>query len=488
MTRRHRSHTRARLAALPLAIAAGGCQDYIFEQQCPASVTEAEANFSVVEPVPVDIVFVIDNSGSMRDEQENLARNFDRFIDVIAGSSLNYRLAVVTTDLGDQLDQPTAGPEWAGFVDPVVDQSNPTRVVDFSDRSGCRRLDTVQHGCFRPASGNRWLDSERDSARAIVDAFAGEASQVGTCGSGAERGTEAMLAALENTQPGRCNEGFLRDEANLVVVFVTDEDDFGADAPSNIIARIGQYKPIEQVRVALIGAVVDNAPSSCRAGPDGGAISTCGSLCDQGRPAAIDMGPCPREGCPTYFTCTSYMGNARCVNQAFVNWDPAPSGFGCDSCSAYAVADCCAADVGASSYVDFALALEREVAAQNPEVDETQCLGGEGRRPACLIDSICQTEFAKTLERIARDLVVVTTFPLDPPASYPPGVVVRLVGGRYADAPRELTQGEDFTVSSDGTEIELRSADLLPRDDEELEILFVVENEIEAEPRGACVE
>ena len=54
-------------------------------------------------PTPTDILFVVDNSGSMADEQENLAQNFDQFIQQIAGAG-DYRIAVVTTDL--RLNEP----------------------------------------------------------------------------------------------------------------------------------------------------------------------------------------------------------------------------------------------------------------------------------------------------------------------------------------------------------------------------------------------
>ena len=51
----------------------------------------------------VDILWVVDNSGSMKPYQENLARNFDRFIQqFIAGNELiDFRMAITTTDAAD---------------------------------------------------------------------------------------------------------------------------------------------------------------------------------------------------------------------------------------------------------------------------------------------------------------------------------------------------------------------------------------------------
>src|SRR5262245_11439832 len=45
----------------------------------------------------IDVLFVIDNSGSMGQEQTNLIANFPAFISVLDQSGLDYRVAVTTT-------------------------------------------------------------------------------------------------------------------------------------------------------------------------------------------------------------------------------------------------------------------------------------------------------------------------------------------------------------------------------------------------------
>ena len=45
----------------------------------------------------MDLLFVIDNSGSMQQEQTNLIANFPTFISVLDASGLDYRVAVTTT-------------------------------------------------------------------------------------------------------------------------------------------------------------------------------------------------------------------------------------------------------------------------------------------------------------------------------------------------------------------------------------------------------
>ena len=66
---------------------------------------------SMVEPPPpppgdggsqvgcsgIDVLFVIDNSGSMQQEQDNLVANFPQFVSVLEASGLDYRIGVTTT-------------------------------------------------------------------------------------------------------------------------------------------------------------------------------------------------------------------------------------------------------------------------------------------------------------------------------------------------------------------------------------------------------
>lgn len=481
-----RGATLALALLTPTPLSPVGCQDYLFEVKCPEAVTENRISQPIVGSLPVDILFVIDNSGSMADEQENLVRNFDRFVDVIAGGNLDYRLAVVSTDLGQNASAIEDGPESTGTRGLVVD-GGVYRTVDNTDISACTTLDDVRHGCFRPANGNPWLDSQRDSPQEVIAGFS-ESARVGSCGSGFERGTSAMITALENTAPGECNEGFLRPEANLVVIIVSDEDDYDPAATPELLARLGAVKPLGQVRLALIGAVVDGAPSTCRTGVDGQARADCGSLCtEQPQPEVMDGGSC-QGGCPPFFVCRSLSGQPRCVNLSSIRWEPSFSGSGCDSCTSYAVETCCAADVGAQAYVDFALAFEQAVTSTNTDLEVTQCRASSSARTSCLLDSICQSEFADTLERIAEDLVVQSEFILAPPASYPPGVLVRIEGGRFADMPRTLEQGVDYTISPAGDRVRIVSADLVPRADESLDIVYVNEVEIPVDPGSPCAD
>src|SRR5436190_21216870 len=73
----------------------------------PAPLLDKTNNGSWIEApkLALDIVFLVDDSGSMKDKQANLLRNFPRFMRVLEdavpdGETLDAHVAVVSSDLG----------------------------------------------------------------------------------------------------------------------------------------------------------------------------------------------------------------------------------------------------------------------------------------------------------------------------------------------------------------------------------------------------
>lgn len=151
----------------------------------------------------VDFLFVIDSSGSMADEQQHLINAFDGFISGIQDqlAQQSYHVGVISTDayFGNEL-----GCQQVGAL---VTQ---TAGAD-SSASTC------------PFPANRRFATEADDLSSLFAC----AGQLGTDGSGDERPIDAISAALSPgmNAPGACNEGFLRDDALLVIVLITDEED-----------------------------------------------------------------------------------------------------------------------------------------------------------------------------------------------------------------------------------------------------------------------
>lgn len=158
------------------------------------------------ECTKVDILFAIDNSGSMGGEQANLIAAFPGFVTGIQEAlqfAESYHIGVVTSD--------SYGPNEAGCQG----------VGDLVTQTG--GADSSNGPCGPYSSGYRWFDNTEPD---LASTFAC-AAQVGTDGSGDEEQVHGLLRATdaERNAPGACNDGFLRDDALLVVVLITDEED-----------------------------------------------------------------------------------------------------------------------------------------------------------------------------------------------------------------------------------------------------------------------
>lgn len=453
--------------ALAASLSAAACQDYVFEQKAVSKVKETTVVKPGATPIPADILFIVDNSGSMADDQDNLARNFDAFINELVGAG-DYQIGIVTTDL-ESTNNMNQAAEIGGRAE-FGFSATPPNVLSSFNRDSCAPLNPrLEHGCFLGNAMNRVITSKMPK-QTQIDAFKTNV-RVGSCGSGNEQGLEAMKLALNQSIGTQgCNANFLRPGANLVVVIVTDEEDCRAENgqcvgnPPAVASYIEELKRLKggslsSVRLAaIVGAVNDpqtgwNA-SRCRIG--GGA--NCGSTCMNMPPAGSHTPGC-RARPATCNAQTEYCdtANDRCESRALQYWDY------CYWCSYYNTADCCSAVPG-SRYVNFLKQFERELAQVDNTITETGCRRQQGKRIGCLIDSICQENFNDTLAAIARDLVVTTDYVLDPPASYPQGVTVK-VGGV------PLVYGVDFDISADGTRLTIKGA-RTPKPGEDVEIYY----------------
>jgi hypothetical protein len=160
----------------------------------------------------VDFLYIVDNSASMADKQQNLARSFEGFTRIVQetlGTS-DHQIMVVDTDdmnIGDELVLAETGAEPDGCTGML---GAGLVMGELGMRCGIR-------------GNQRFL---KDNQPNLAEAFSCLA-QVGTLGDVDERPMDALLAAtgaVENDL-GDCNQGFLRDDAVLVVTLITDEED-----------------------------------------------------------------------------------------------------------------------------------------------------------------------------------------------------------------------------------------------------------------------
>lgn len=159
------------------------------------SSSEQYQQASTYVPRKLDVLFVVDNSGSMSSSQASLAANFPSFINFFKTKGYNFKIAVTTTDAyyGDQ------------FIS-----------------SGCSLCNLAQTQ-FRSTNTPPLyvIDSTTPSLESV---FANNVN-VGTGGSGDERAFSSFKASLNSS----LNTGFHRSDAYLSVVIISDEDDFSHD-------------------------------------------------------------------------------------------------------------------------------------------------------------------------------------------------------------------------------------------------------------------
>ena len=84
---------RAQLCGIALLLGIGfGCQEYGYSSNIKVDVFHQRTRNAV------DMLIVVDNSCSMVEEQDNLAKNFETLIDTFAAADVSWQLAVTTTD------------------------------------------------------------------------------------------------------------------------------------------------------------------------------------------------------------------------------------------------------------------------------------------------------------------------------------------------------------------------------------------------------
>jgi hypothetical protein len=173
----------------------------------------------------MDILFVVDNSGSMTQEQANLATNFPGFISVLDAAELDYRVGITTTgmDYDYAID--------IGFG-PIP-----------SSQSGGDNGELLQ----RCNMQRRWVEAADPTASTDFAC----AAEVGANGPASEMPLAAMRAAFDERIADGTNTGFLREDALLAVVILTDENDcsyeqsvtfpFGAGLCDSMMEPVGNY-------------------------------------------------------------------------------------------------------------------------------------------------------------------------------------------------------------------------------------------------------
>jgi hypothetical protein len=170
----------------------------------------------------VDILFVIDNSGSMDTHQANLARNIENFTSLFRQQSiLDFNIGVISSDTGNGRGR----------------LHGTTRIVNKLTPNG--------------------------------DAVLKSNIMMGTGGSGYEAFFDPLKLALSNPNLNDWNRGFIRTKSFLAVIFITDAEDQSSDDAQETFNFLVDLKNKDPRKVLSYGVIVPSGVTNCTRDPIG---------------------------------------------------------------------------------------------------------------------------------------------------------------------------------------------------------------------------
>jgi hypothetical protein len=168
-------------------------------------------------PTQVDILLVVDDSCSMADEQDKLSEGFDEFVEFFDVADVDYQIGIITTDM------------------------------ESSDAQG--RL--------VGSASDRVIRRETPDASEVFRNHV----RVGTLGSAFERGFDTAEKALTDHIDGH-NEGFIRDDALLSIIFVSDEEDASVAPVNTMVSAFREVKGADRRDAFNASALVGLDPET----------------------------------------------------------------------------------------------------------------------------------------------------------------------------------------------------------------------------------
>ncbi|MBN2694327.1 hypothetical protein JXR93_06660 [bacterium] len=204
-----------------------GCQDHPLQQLGLTSVSQKVDEYTLAggEEVVVDILFIVDNSGSMLEEQRKVANNIEKFMQKLKEKSekTKYQIGVVTISIANNaIDQKLSGDRLAqiatyedGRLQKIVTKNPGEPGTPTFDSSVCSNSDNIM---------DRRFLTNTDNAN-ISEYLSNTIKCVGSSGAVIERGLDVLYQTFSEERLNGDNIGFLRPEAKLMVIMITDEDD-----------------------------------------------------------------------------------------------------------------------------------------------------------------------------------------------------------------------------------------------------------------------
>ncbi len=182
----------------------------------------------------VDILFVSDNSDSMKSAQENLVHNIGQFTSgMIKNKMIDYHIGVISCwDSSERYAKTKNNAYNIGdlqFAKTAQGQSTSKRFIEKADSGSASLAQTLNIGVASYKLG----------------------------GPEVEEFFSPLAAAIEQTGHGASNENFFRPEAQLVVILLTDADDSTSRmSPEQMAKMLVEFKGGKANKVSAYGVLV----------------------------------------------------------------------------------------------------------------------------------------------------------------------------------------------------------------------------------------
>lgn len=215
----------------------------------------------------IDVLWVVDNSGSMEPRQNNLANNFQAFMTEFTRNDIDYRIAVTTTDIFKEAGAFVGAPS-------ILSPTTPSVINAFANN-------------IKVGSNGSPYEVGMDAARlALEGQKARNDAKVAQCKSSCPNDNRA---ACETSCEVNSQFDFLRTDAYLYLIFVSDEEDRSSEDVRFFYRYFETVKGVGNDGMVTTAAIMGDVPSNtCGATPGqryqdlsnltGGEV---GSICDE---------------------------------------------------------------------------------------------------------------------------------------------------------------------------------------------------------------
>jgi len=202
----------------------------------PSAVPLIQIDNYLQNPGMADILFIVDNTGSMALERLELGANFQRFIDELIATQTNFQVAVTSNSM--------AGP------------TNPL----FNDPNATGYQGTLRSVTVGGISSSIITNATVNPSQVFVAATTFPDTRLRW-----DRTFSVMVSALTPplTSVGQPNYGFLRAGAALAVIVVTNGDDQSFGTVAHYARFLRSIKGVGNENIASFSSIVGDVPNGC---------------------------------------------------------------------------------------------------------------------------------------------------------------------------------------------------------------------------------